>query len=43
MTSPPAVLERTWPSAASPSRVASAAGIATPLAPVSIRKSTAGR
>ena len=37
---PPAVRDRTWPSASRPSRVASAAGIATPLAPVSTRNST---
>ena len=39
-TSPPAVLERTRPSETRPSRVASSAGMATPLAPVSIRNST---
>ena len=37
----PAVFERTVPSASSFSSLASAAGIAVPVAPVSIRKSTA--
>jgi hypothetical protein len=41
LTRPPAVFELIEPSGSSPSSRASDAGIAVPVAPVSIRKSTA--